>query len=343
MAVTFTFRPDGAAPEGGELPPPVTLDLPSVRIGSDEACELCLQHPGVAPHHATLEHRGGLFLLRDEGSPGGTVVEGFGRIAPRVEHPVRTGKVVRFGPVALELRFASVGEGTSRGTMKMALRLVDEVFAQGDVRDVVLTVSEGPNRGQQLRVRDGGSYVIGRGRDADLRLEDLDVSRHHVRVSVRGRDVFARDLGSSNGTRLGASPLPREADAPWPAGERLCLGNTALEHEAALASALRDLEGSAASSAGGPLRDGDEDATPAPAEVGNAGSNEAPIASAPSLAGAALEKVAAPVVEAPAAGAAPRAEPKADRFERLMTWVFLAAAAAVLAMGALALWWAFGT
>lgn len=42
--------------------------------------------------------------------------------------------------------------------------------------------------------------ILGRGPTADLRLMDEGVSRVHAEIVVRGNEVFARDLGSLNGT-----------------------------------------------------------------------------------------------------------------------------------------------
>lgn len=43
-------------------------------------------------------------------------------------------------------------------------------------------------------------FLIGRGTDCDLRVSDVDVSRHHCLVRVRGQEAILSDLGSSNGT-----------------------------------------------------------------------------------------------------------------------------------------------
>ena len=43
-------------------------------------------------------------------------------------------------------------------------------------------------------------FLIGRGSDCDLRLNDEDISRHHCLIRVRGQEATLSDLGSSNGT-----------------------------------------------------------------------------------------------------------------------------------------------
>src|ERR1700693_2597180 len=43
-------------------------------------------------------------------------------------------------------------------------------------------------------------FLVGRGPDCDLRVNDEDVSRHHCLIRVRGGEATLSDLGSSNGT-----------------------------------------------------------------------------------------------------------------------------------------------
>jgi pSer/pThr/pTyr-binding forkhead associated (FHA) protein len=43
-------------------------------------------------------------------------------------------------------------------------------------------------------------FLIGRGPDCDLRVNDEDISRHHCLIRVRGQEATLSDLGSSNGT-----------------------------------------------------------------------------------------------------------------------------------------------
>lgn len=340
MAVTFTLRPDGAAHVEGTLPPPVTIALPCVRVGRGEDCDFCVLHPSVAPHHATLEQRGGLFLLWDEGSEGGTFLEGVGRLAPRVEHVVRSGSVVRLGAVTLELRFdASAGTSSSRGTMKLALRLVDEALARHDAGGVILAIREGPGRRKELRLREAGSYVVGRGRDADMRLEDLDVSRHHARVSLCDGKVFVLDLGSSNGTYLGPVRLERETESIWPAGSLLRLGGTSLGHESALEAVLRELVGPHAQDAGQGHDGPGEARGPEGNEASAQGENESPAVATALV--PILSEAGAPMVEPPSSigPPAPTGPPAADSFEKWMRLVILSLAAVVLMASAIGLWW----
>ncbi len=89
-----------------------------------------------------------------------------------------------------------------------------------------LRVVGGPDAGRVVPLVHG-RHVVGRGAGAGIRLDDPDVSRRHLEIAVGGGAVSVRDLGSTNGTRLGTAVLD-EAPTPWPTGVVLRLGGSAL-------------------------------------------------------------------------------------------------------------------
>ena len=74
---------------------------------------------------------------------------------------------------------------------------------------------------------DPPGFLIGRGTDADLRINDPGMSRLHAEVKIRteGADVFAEiiDLGSTNGIMVNGHRVPR---AELTEGTRIEIGNT---------------------------------------------------------------------------------------------------------------------
>jgi hypothetical protein len=68
--------------------------------------------------------------------------------------------------------------------------------------------------------------VIGRGHDADVRLSDPGVSRHHAQVELRDGEAFVEDLGSTNGTTLDGSPI--SSPQTMNPGQRITIGSTVL-------------------------------------------------------------------------------------------------------------------
>ena len=67
-------------------------------------------------------------------------------------------------------------------------------------------------------------FVLGRGSDADLRLDDKGVSRRHLQLSMQGGAVVASDMGSTNGTLINGALL--RAPVMLANGSLLRMGNT---------------------------------------------------------------------------------------------------------------------
>lgn len=72
----------------------------------------------------------------------------------------------------------------------------------------------------------GDRFVIGSGRDADLRVEDRTVSARHARLEATAEGVRVEDLGSKNGVYVGGARV----ESAWlPTGETsLVVGRTAV-------------------------------------------------------------------------------------------------------------------
>jgi len=86
----------------------------------------------------------------------------------------------------------------------------------------MLTVLTGLNAGQVFAL-DGIDHIIGRGTEADLRLEDPAISRLHTRIVRRpdGRYLL-EDLGSTNGTFVGGRKVEGRVDLQN--GDRVQIG-----------------------------------------------------------------------------------------------------------------------
>jgi DNA-binding NtrC family response regulator len=89
-----------------------------------------------------------------------------------------------------------------------------------------------PVRKLQLEVLGGASasgdtLSVGTARDNDIVLSDPKVSRYHLNVRALGPDVVVTDLGSTNGTKIGAVTL-RDTSASIDLGVVLKLGDSEL-------------------------------------------------------------------------------------------------------------------
>jgi eukaryotic-like serine/threonine-protein kinase len=107
---------------------------------------------------------------------------------------------------------------------------------------VILTLSNGSLKGQRWEFIHPTKCLIGRAADCDvqlpLRLEFMDVSRHHCELAIDPPVARVRDLGSRNGTfvngvKIGQRPWGEDVgstdDFAWHSlkeGDELCVGAT---------------------------------------------------------------------------------------------------------------------
>jgi two-component system cell cycle response regulator len=87
----------------------------------------------------------------------------------------------------------------------------------------VLTVVSGPTLGRMFSVAEGGAEtVIGRGKEAQVRLDDAGASRAHARlIQVPDGGYVIEDLGSTNGTFVDGERIER---AELASGHRIHIG-----------------------------------------------------------------------------------------------------------------------
>ncbi|MCF0217244.1 MAG: GGDEF domain-containing protein, partial [Fibrobacteraceae bacterium] len=76
-----------------------------------------------------------------------------------------------------------------------------------------------------------GTLVLGRGQDAQIRLDDELVSRNHCSITFDGTNVIVEDLGSTNGTYVDGSQLAVGEKHMLESDNRLQLGKMVLKVE----------------------------------------------------------------------------------------------------------------
>ena len=67
------------------------------------------------------------------------------------------------------------------------------------------------------------SVVLGRSREADVRVADVNVSRRHAELRQEGTAYWIVDLGSTNGLEVNGKQVERERLRD---GDRITLGST---------------------------------------------------------------------------------------------------------------------
>ena len=284
MALTVLVRSGDA-----KKPPAITFDTPRVVIGRGDGCDVRLPDASVSLRHASIRQRGTDYIVVDEGSTNGTFV-GPVRLSPQAPRVLRSGDLLRLGRVWLELVIEQTPASVNPQllTRELALELVAAALAaQGEAATARLVVEE-PDTGVDLVLSEfERHYVLGRGKGADLPLEDDDASRRHADVTRRGAQVQVRDLGSKNGTKLGDRPLQPNKSETWSPGVALVIGKHRIRLEDPVSEALRELERAADE----PMRV-DESVDPPGVESARGSATEAaapaaaaPVASVPRAAG----------------------------------------------------------
>ena len=95
-------------------------------------------------------------------------------------------------------------------------------------RSCLVVLSE-PQLGRRIIIEDP-VLVVGRGSSAGVQILDSSVSRSHARLTIRNRQAFLQDLGSTNGTRLGGQELPPREDFLLQGGDLIRLGDCVIKY-----------------------------------------------------------------------------------------------------------------
>jgi pSer/pThr/pTyr-binding forkhead associated (FHA) protein len=89
-----------------------------------------------------------------------------------------------------------------------------------------LLVTQGPLAGTRITL-DSRPILVGRADDSTLKLDDDYASTRHARISQQGEEWYVEDLGSTNGTYLGAAKVTGPTRVPLGAPVRI--GKTVIE------------------------------------------------------------------------------------------------------------------
>ncbi len=227
-------------------------------------------------------------------APAGTALAAVASgLAATVGGPDTGGTVVLYaGSERLDLQRRVLGEPPLVDGAVLALHgPVPDVLPEDGLGTPQLHVVAGPDAGG-VHLLHSGQIRVGRSADADVPLDDPDVSRLHCAVTViRDGRVVVADLDSTNGTTLDGAPVGPQPVA-LPPGALLRVGESTLRLAPAGAPALAttpDLQGHLSVSAPpldpgpppGPLPGADTAAAPAPHAPGPAEASEAPDSGAP--------------------------------------------------------------
>ncbi len=64
--------------------------------------------------------------------------------------------------------------------------------------------------GRSLDLKEGKSYIVGRGNDVDIKIDSPNLSQAHLKITVKNGRAIVEDLGSSNGTTISKPKVKSE-------------------------------------------------------------------------------------------------------------------------------------
>jgi len=132
--------------------------------------------------------------------------------------------VIRSDMFGARVARQEAGRGQSRRERRAASKAKPAKPRRGVPTQIVIV--EGGNKGEAISLEQA-PLLIGRGNDAAIRLDDDYVSTRHARIASSGEQWFVEDLGSTNGTYVGASRISQATAIQL--GTQVRIGKTILE------------------------------------------------------------------------------------------------------------------
>lgn len=191
------------------------IELATVVIGRGRLSDIVLEDPMISHRHACVVRQRGALYLRDLGSRHGTWVNDALVTTPRAlahEDRLRLGRT--------ELTFKST-TATEQAAAPAAL----------STGQALLRGLSGTCLGLAFELPAEGQCTLGRDVGANVRLDDISVSRRHALCSGHQGVWTVCDLHSSRGTRKNGEPLLPGRDEPLANGDELSLGDMVLRFE----------------------------------------------------------------------------------------------------------------
>jgi ABC transport system ATP-binding/permease protein len=199
--------------------PPFKLTKPSIWLGRDPECDIVFDASAavVSRKHAEVREDSDGYLLVDNGSFNGTLVNRQ-RITAAV--PLYHNDEIQLGVGGPVLRFNSPTRPAPTGASLAGHRSFLNLDTVDNMSQTMIfkldkatsRVEADPSQAQLLMsvtFAEKREITIGRDDSNDIKLDGLQISKHHARLTKRNDDVLVEDLNSTNGVYVNGKRVNR--------------------------------------------------------------------------------------------------------------------------------------
>lgn len=215
---------------------PFEIKVSEITIGRDPECSVTITDSAmVSRRHARIYFSSGEFFVEDNNSFNGTLVNGQ-RISTATI--ISGGDEIRLGIGGPVIRFETPGTAPAKQTHPpdAASALPDDPGQIGSKTMVVkldraekYSTAKAVGRTEHLmsvRFGEKPRLDVGRGNENDIRLDGLQISNRHARLTPSGDGIVVEDLRSTNGVFVNGNRISRQLVQ---AGESIQIGSFLLQ------------------------------------------------------------------------------------------------------------------
>ena len=206
--------------------PPVKLLRPSIWIGREKDCDVIFPSDTatVSRRHAEVAFESGDFIIKDNKSFNGTLLNGQ-RISTPL--PLYHKDEIQLGLGGPVLVFNSPERVPPVGASLAGQRSVHAIEGAKSAADLYKTMvasfghvsasaghADEPQLMMTVPFGDKTDLTIGRDESNDIRIDGLQISKHHARLRRSGSDILIEDLHSTNGVFINGTRVSKQAIRP---------------------------------------------------------------------------------------------------------------------------------
>lgn len=209
---------------------PVRISKDSFWLGRDPKCDVVIEASAVmvSRRHAEISSRGGGYLIADNNSFNGTLLNDQRISTPT---PLRHGDRIQLGHGGPVLAFDQPGGAPAAPDEPVVHRSVDHgtagspssgeavqagtmVFKLGDISQSGEKSGAAPQLLMQIGFDGKSEMVVGRNDANEITLDGLQISNRHARLKRTATGVVIEDLNSTNGIYVNGSRVTRHLILP---------------------------------------------------------------------------------------------------------------------------------